>query len=97
MLFPNTKAISVLQLLKKEIDEMKEQELELRQQIIGAAQRGAQETADQFRGTPVDASSLSAPDLQQELEIVQGARLFAQGLVVSYLPPYSFGMYIVNE
>ena len=89
MLFPTTRSTSVLQLLKKEIDEMKEQELKLRQQIVGAAQRGAQETADQFRGTPIDASSLSASGLQQELEIVQGARLFAQGLVVSYSPPYS--------
>ncbi len=63
---------------------MKAQELKLRQQIIEAAEKGAQETAGQFRGPPVDDSTLSARDLQQELDIVQGARQFAQGLVVSF-------------
>ena len=61
---------------------MKAQELKLRQQIVEVAERGAQDTADQLRGPPVEDSNLSASDMQQELEIVQGARLFAQGLVV---------------
>ena len=72
-----------LQLLKKEIEEMKAQELKLRHNIVEVAERGALETADQFRGPPVEDSNLLAADLQQELEIVQGARMFAQGLVVS--------------
>lgn len=64
------------------MDELKDQELKLRQLIIETAQRGAEETAGQFQGQPRHGDNLSAPELQQELEVIQGARQFAQGLVV---------------
>ena len=79
--------IACMQLLKTEIEEMRAHELKLRHMIVETAQRGAQETASQFRGEPDNGGPLSAPDLEQELEVIQGARQFAQGLVVSFSTP----------
>ena len=78
---------SGLQALKSEIDKLKEQEVELRGLIVQAAERGAAETAEQFRGDPPNDSDLHAADLAEQLEILQGVRGFAQGLVVRFKSP----------
>lgn len=72
-----------MQALRAEIEDLKAQELKLRQLIVEAAQHGAQETASQFSAEYTSNDDTSAHELQQDLEIMQGARQFAQGLVVS--------------
>ena len=71
-----------MQALRSEIEEMVAQEAELRGLIVEAANKGAAETAKQLQGQPPAAEHLSAVHLQRDLEIVQGARQFAQSLVV---------------